>query len=87
MTAAEIFKKVLPYPNFITPHVEMYVEKGKYVCEISTGSGFDQSDIIVGVTVIDTTTMKNVEDKGESNVFNNGNDALEWAHEYINTKI
>ena len=87
MTAEQIFKKVLPYPNFITPHVELYVEKGKYVCEISTGCGFTPSEIIVGVTVIDTTTMKNVEDKGESNVFYNGRDALEWAREYINTKI
>ena len=50
------FRTVVKGHNFMTPNFERYVRAGKYVCEITSGNGFD-GDPIFGVTVVNTDTQ------------------------------
>lgn len=52
-----VFKSVVPYKNFITPHVEGYSGNEKYAIELSSGLGFD-GKIAYGVTVVDIEKME-----------------------------
>lgn len=47
---AKIFKKKFKSPNFMTPNILGYVDRGNYLVELSTGRGMTGQ--IYGVTVL-----------------------------------
>lgn len=82
MTDKEIFLSVLPNVNFMTPNVEHYVRKGKYICEVSNGGGFDGT-YMVGVTVVNAETRKHEYDLCKSFTYATRNEAMKNAMNYI----
>lgn len=56
-----VFKSVVPYKNFITPHVEGYSGNEKYAIELSSGLWLD-GKIVYGVTVVDIEKMEQSHD-------------------------
>jgi len=82
MTDKEIFLSVLPNVNFMTPNVESYVRKGKYICEVSKGGGFDGT-YMVGVTVVNAETRRHECDLSKSFTNTIRKEAMKDAMYYI----
>lgn len=67
------FKAIVPYPNFMTPHVITYKKIKGGVAELSYGKGLRKDDMY-GVTCV----INNEHDHDKSQVFRNKQEALDY---------
>ena len=59
MDAKKVFKSVYMEPNFMTPKVMEYGQRGRFVYELSRGDFMGRD--LFGVTVVDSITWKEAE--------------------------
>lgn len=60
-TAQQEFTEVIKGKNFMTPEILFIKHAGKYVVELSTGTGIAGEELF-GVTVVDPSTKSRVKD-------------------------
>lgn len=69
------FKSIYPKPNFMSPKLLDYIDRGKYLVEISGGKGFDDKPIF-GVTVISSDAKTKHSELNQ--MFYNYNEAIKY---------
>jgi len=77
------FSAILGGHNFITPVIVDYVQKGKYICEIS--KEYYPVDHLVGVTVVDTKAKERCIDKDKCFTGRTFDESIQKARDYIET--
>lgn len=77
----EKFAKILGGFNFITPVIVDYVQRGRYICEISKEQY--PAEHLVGVTIVDTVNKERCMDKDTSFTGKTWDESMQKAYSYI----
>lgn len=75
------FTEILGGFNFITPVIDDYVQRGKYICEIT--KELYPTEHLVGVTVVDTMNKERCTDKDMSFTGKTWDESMRKAYLYI----
>ena len=79
MANGNLFRRVLPHKNFLTPKVLNYYNAGDYEIELSEGDGL-YSKPIYGVTFVDIVAQKHLSDI--SHMFESSKEAMDYIRTF-----